>query len=63
MGRRVADLPAMAAATPAKMEVKTLGRSGLHVSELCLGLMTMGTKPIGEHSWGMPSAPFEESCA
>ena len=38
------------AVAPKTMGMRPLGRSGLHVSELCLGFMTFGTKPKGEHT-------------
>jgi aryl-alcohol dehydrogenase-like predicted oxidoreductase len=51
---------AHSAAPAAKHAIKLrqLGRSGMMVSELCLGAMT-----FGESSWGMPTATKEESFA
>jgi len=43
----------------AKMENKRLGRTGLYVSEICLGAMTFGSKEM--NTWGMPTSGEEES--
>lgn len=36
------------------MKMKTLGRSGLKVSELCLGCMSFGEPLRGGHAWTLP---------
>jgi len=41
------------------MEYKRLGRSGVLVSEICLGAMTFDTKPV--NTWGIPMASEKES--
>ena len=38
------------------MRYKNLGRTGLKVSELCLGCMTFGTPERGDHPWTLPEA-------
>jgi len=50
----------MAAATPKfKMNYRFLGKTGLKVSEICLGAMTFSKK--GQGAWGMPAADEKES--
>lgn len=41
------------------MNRKPLGRSGLYVSELCLGCMTFGDPQRGGHPWTLPRAQSE----
>ena len=36
------------------MERKQIGKSGLFVSELCLGCMTFGEPKRGNHAWTLP---------
>src|SRR6202165_1096785 len=36
------------------MKYKNLGRTGLKVSELCLGCMTFGVPDRGDHPWTLP---------
>ena len=36
------------------MERKQIGKSGLFVSELCLGCMTFGEPTRGNHAWTLP---------
>jgi len=43
------------------MQYKKLGNTGLLVSELCLGTMTVGSQE--KNGWGMPTAKEEESFA
>ncbi len=50
-----------AAAAPIKIGTKFLGKSGLKVSELCLGTMTFGTSE--RNAWGLPTAVEDESFA
>jgi aryl-alcohol dehydrogenase-like predicted oxidoreductase len=38
------------------MQYKNLGRTGLKVSELCLGCMTFGVPERGDHPWTLPEA-------
>lgn len=38
------------------MKMNRLGRSGLHVSELCLGCMSFGEPDRGGHPWTLPRA-------
>jgi len=44
---------------PIRLNYKTLGRSGLMVSEICLGAMTFGTSD--KNNWGMPTCNEETS--
>ncbi|MDE2348631.1 MAG: aldo/keto reductase [Gammaproteobacteria bacterium] len=38
------------------MKYKNLGRTGVKVSELCLGCMTFGAPERGDHPWTLPEA-------
>ena len=44
-----------------KMKIVRLGKSGLHVSEICFGCMTIGTSE--KNNWGLPIALKDESFA
>jgi 1-deoxyxylulose-5-phosphate synthase len=39
------------------MKYKTLGSTGLKVSELCLGCMSFGVPERGDHPWTLPEEP------
>jgi len=49
----------MTEAPPFKIQTRKLGRSGVLVSDLCLGAMTFGTSD--KNNWGLPTAVEKES--
>jgi aryl-alcohol dehydrogenase-like predicted oxidoreductase len=42
------------------MKYKNLGRTGLKVSELCLGCMSFGVPERGDHPWTLPEEPSRQ---